>query len=147
LWENGRLECLVHLTKWQDLLNNITAELENEWNNVFQPKYLHPYLDHLMQSATKSEKAWPELLKLVHSAEGENRDLLEREYCPELAFLFVAGLDEIGRSRYYVNKHYSNFVLDWAALPAMSYSARHTLLQTLQKVRSITYFTYYSTPT
>ncbi len=32
LWENGRLECLAKLTKWDDLAANTLEEVEHEIN-------------------------------------------------------------------------------------------------------------------
>ncbi len=40
LWENGRLECLARLTKWDDLAMNTLEEIEHETSNLFEPRSL-----------------------------------------------------------------------------------------------------------
>jgi len=118
-------------------MDNTTKELDNNLSNAFLPKYRDPYLAHLIHAGVKLEKQRGALLKFVNDTDGENRELLEREFSPELAYLHVAELDDLGRSRYFINKHYANFVQSWSNLTAISYTARHSLLQTLQKVRRL----------
>jgi hypothetical protein len=71
LWENGRLECLARLTKWDDLAMNTLEEIEHDTAKLFDARYTDPYLSYYLVSHSKLKQRWPDLwqfIDAVHNA-------------------------------------------------------------------------------
>jgi DNA-dependent protein kinase catalytic subunit len=132
LWENGRLECFAQLTRWQDLAENTLAEVGNP-QNLWQGKYIDPYLRHFIVSHLKQKERWPELLSFFDQQEGQHREMLEHQFSPELAFMSIAR-DDLDRARFYVIRSFQQFLAKWTSLHPLANAARHQALQPLQKV-------------
>eukprot|EP01087_Luapelamoeba_hula_P000112 TRINITY_DN10064_c0_g1_i1.p1 TRINITY_DN10064_c0_g1~~TRINITY_DN10064_c0_g1_i1.p1 ORF type:complete len:1634 (-),score=246.38 TRINITY_DN10064_c0_g1_i1:51-4931(-) len=138
LWETGRLECLVKLTKWEDLALNTLAEIEDEPARALTDQYCDPYLSYLLHSHSKLKQRWPDLWLFIDSvyaptAPPAGRLKLELEYLSELAFIAITRGD-FDRARYYINKYYGLFINKWAGLHPLALSGRHLQLQQLQRV-------------
>jgi hypothetical protein len=68
LWENGRLECLAKLTKWDDLAANTLEEVEHDTKRLFDERYTDPYLSYFIVSNSKVKQRWPDLWQFVDTA-------------------------------------------------------------------------------
>ncbi len=81
LWEEGKLECLAKLGKWEDLQKNTLVEFPDT-NELFLEKNMYPYLDYFLVSHIKLRESWQNLYKFVDSVEGDNKKVLEDKYTP-----------------------------------------------------------------
>lgn len=80
LWENGRLECLAKLTRWNDLAENTLAEVDGATNRLWEEQYIDPYLNYFMESHIKLKERWPELWDFIDSANAEQKEFLESKF-------------------------------------------------------------------
>jgi hypothetical protein len=145
LWENGRLECLVRLTKWDDLLHNTLAEIDDDPMKLWEQKYRDPYLDFFIKSSTKVKDGMHKLFQFVTQSDEQEtvkeradirREHLERFYAPELAYMWLFRQD-IGRAEHQVVRTYQSFVAEWSTLPQIARAGRLMKLQILQKAFEI----------
>ena len=155
LWEEGKLDCLAKLGKWEDLQKNILVEFPDT-DDLFSEKNMDPYLYDFLVSHIKHKETWPNLFKFVDSSEGDHKAILEDRFTPGTfcflfffffvvesshSFLFCTELifvstcrSDFDRGRFYVNKFFQTFVEDWAPIHPLATAARHKKLQLLQKV-------------
>lgn len=138
LWENGRLECLAKLTKWDDLAANTLEEVEHDTNRLFEDRYADPYLSYFIVSHSKVKQRWPDLWQFVDTATNAPpasgwRSKLESEFLPELALVSVTR-DDLDRARYYINQYFAHFLSKWASLHPLAHAGRHLKLQSVQRV-------------
>jgi hypothetical protein len=87
LWEDGKLDCLARLGKWEDLQKNILVEFADT-DDLFLEKNMDPYLSYYLVSHIKHKETWPNLFKFVDSTEGEHKTILEERFTPGNFFFF-----------------------------------------------------------
>ena len=81
LWEEGKLECLAKLGKWEDLQKNTLVEFPDT-DELFSEKNMDPYLYYFLVSHIKLKDTWPNLFKFIDGTEGNNKRILEEKYDP-----------------------------------------------------------------
>lgn len=69
LWENGRLECFVKLTRWDILAKNILTEIDDDLSQLWTSQYKDPYLKFFVDSAINLKELWPQLHDFI---DGDN---------------------------------------------------------------------------
>lgn len=143
MWESSRMECLMKLTRWEDLSKNTEAQVE-QTSNLWSSEYKDPYLKYYVESNLHLKEKWPELWSFVSSATEENKKILEQEFAPELSLLYLTKQD-FGRADYYIKKSLSQFLYSWSTLPVISRSAKHNKLQNLQRTYELQEYTEFIT--
>ena len=81
LWEDGKLDCLAKLGKWEDLQKNILVEFPDT-DELFSEEKKDPYLNYFLVSHIKHKESWPNLFKFVDGSEGINKAILEDKFTP-----------------------------------------------------------------
>jgi hypothetical protein len=76
---------------------------------------------------------WADLWEFLETSTTEHKDLLEKRFAAELAFVSIIRND-LGKSRFYVNKFYEYFLADWSKLHGYDNAGKHMKLQSLQRV-------------
>lgn len=87
LWEEGKLECLAKLGKWEDLQKNTLVEFPDT-DELFSEKNMDPYLNYFLVSHMKIKDTWPNLFRFVDSAEGDHKNILDDKFTPGSYFPF-----------------------------------------------------------
>lgn len=134
-WENARLECFVKLTRWDDLSQNVIAEVDNDLEKLFDPKFRDPLLSYFMKSHIKLKQLWPDLWKVVDSHLNE----LESNFSDELALITLTRND-FSKARFFITKFYEQFISDWGKLQVFDKIGKHAKLQSLQQVEEMKEF-------
>lgn len=134
-WDNARLECLVNLTRWDDLAQNTLAEIDNNTELLFHPKFQDPYLKYYIISHLKLKQLWPDLWKLVDNRSND----LESKFSSALALIAITRND-FGRAQFFITKFYEQFLHDWGKLQVFDTIGKHSKLQSLQHVEEMREF-------
>ena len=112
------LESLAYLGKWTEVKNNL-----NEPNSLKIKSYMR-----LNEFAELTE-----VVKNIKPA------LLYTRYPYEMSLLNITQ-DDPDRAKYYLDQEFSRFVEKWQSLNPLSFSARHKLVQKLQKIYELSEF-------
>ena len=116
--KNEYFESLAYLGKWEELKNKI------EQTNSLKIKCfmrLNEFVD------------LTEVVRVLPSASLYNR------YPYEMSLLNITQ-DDTDRAKYYLDHEFSRFVEKWQSLSPLSFSARHKLVQKLQKMYELSEF-------
>ena len=136
LWEDGRLECLQRLIKWDDLCEVTKAEVDGSLSDLWVAE--EPYLQLYLQSSFRCPDQWGDLLKFVDQGmQDEDRaPVLMRTFGPELAVMSVQR-DDFDRAQYFCTQSFGNVLKSWRTLHPLARKGRLRLMQSLQRIKEV----------
>ena len=167
LWDRERLDCLRGLTRWSEVRENVTSNVDNELGRLFdRESEEHRYLDHFLTASTKSfqrtyigyvdeqdidksqhteseREQWQRLREFVTQslAIPSRAELLESGHASQLALLFCfEGERGAASARQFLSRCRLNFLQQWEQLPPLALHARKRLLRQLQTTTEVAEF-------
>eukprot|EP01083_Nonionella_stella_P086661 240892_1 len=142
-WRDEYMESFTRLCQWDRLRSKVLAPVSNDPNRLWgylgeyeddvriKDKYIRYYIE-----ASQKQGNWrDELNGFIDTslANEAHSKMLEMSHYSDLAQIFAARTD-VERTKYYLEKAYSQVLSQWTDLPKFAQGARLELLQQLQQM-------------
>jgi DNA-dependent protein kinase catalytic subunit len=137
LWEDGRLECLTHLTRWSELAASAKTEADFNLDNLWSPD-LESYRQIFVQAAFRQRDQWQDLAQFVDDAlsKPERGEWLLKNFGTQLAMMSMIR-DDLDQAKSLISKSMKNVLESWRSLHPLARNGRLRLVQSLQQLKEI----------
>ncbi|RHZ54169.1 hypothetical protein Glove_429g27 [Diversispora epigaea] len=142
VWEEGRFECYVKLSQWDDLAETVLLDIDRDLDKLWDDDYQDPYLQYFMRSMFKLAHGTDDhdshrqmFLNFIENAmnDSDHKTLLTSQYPIELALTSIAR-NEFEQARSYIRKAYDCFLFNWSTLHPLAIGTRLNKLSSLQEI-------------
>ncbi|CAG8511510.1 8195_t:CDS:10 [Diversispora eburnea] len=140
VWEEGRFECYVKLSQWDDLAETVLLDIDRDLDKLWDDDYQDPYLQYFMRSMFKLAHGTDNhdshrqmFLNFIENAmnDSDHKTLLTSQY--PIALTSIAR-NEFEQARSYVRKAYDSFLFNWSTLHPLAIGTRLNKLSSLQEI-------------
>eukprot|EP01018_Ginkgo_biloba_P019264 Gb_14393 [translate_table: standard] len=153
IWYNQRLQCLVDLNRWQDIMEDTLCQIKSERSegpdlqSLWSPGIRDPYLGLFIKGSLKVTTYSSLLSDFVQFSleDPMKRDMLHDEFSTELASWAVIN-ERFDLARFYIQRGYSSFRKQWSSIHPLATVSKHLLVRQLQQIIELDEFVEF-TPT
>ncbi|KAH9308159.1 hypothetical protein KI387_036070 [Taxus chinensis] len=147
IWYNQRLQCLVDLNRWQDIMEDTLFQIkqdaseEPDFQRLWSPGIQDPYLRLFIKASLKLTTYSSLLADFIQCAleSPTKRDLLHDKFSVELATFAVIN-DQFDLAKFYIQKGYDSFRQQWSSIHPLATVSRHLLVRQLQRIIELNEF-------